>query len=71
MTEASYTLDVKPGNVLWCPYTDQLKVCDFGMSENIARLAKPAASPRFAQYVTAAYRPPELQPVSSARRIKQ
>ena len=56
-------LDVKPGNVLWCPYTDQLKVCDFGMSENIACLAKPAASPRFAQYVTAAYRPPELQPV--------
>ena len=56
-------LDVKPGNVLWCPFTDQLKMCDFGMSEMVARLAKPGASPRFLQYVTAAYRPPELWPV--------
>ena len=53
-------LDVKPGNVLWCPDTDQMKLCDFGMSESLARLAKPKESPRFQHYVTAAYRAPEL-----------
>ena len=56
-------LDVKPANVLWCPFTDQLKVCDFGMSEIVARLANPAESPRFLLYVSAAYRPPELWPI--------
>ncbi|CAE7410015.1 MPK1 [Symbiodinium sp. CCMP2592] len=55
-------LDVKPGNVLWCPCTDQVQVCDFGMSENMARLQKASQAPRFLQYVTAAYRPPELWP---------
>ncbi|CAE7443871.1 MPK1 [Symbiodinium sp. CCMP2592] len=55
-------LDVKPGNVLWCPCTDQVQVCDFGMSENMARLQKASQAPRFLQYVTAAYRPPDLWP---------
>ncbi|CAE7746104.1 lsk1, partial [Symbiodinium sp. CCMP2592] len=55
-------LDVKAGNVLWCPCTDQVQVCDFGMSENMARLQKASQAPRFLQYVTAAYRPPELWP---------
>ena len=56
-------LDIKPGNVLWHPVTDLLKLCDFGMTESMTRLAKPAESPRFLQYTTAAYRPPELWPL--------
>ena len=51
-------LDLKPPNVLWSMETMRLQVVDLGMAEPIDR--SPQTLPRFTQYVTSPYRPPEL-----------
>ena len=42
-------LDIKPGNILWCPQLTQLKLCDFGLSEPFAGVVEnqgSASTPR-------------------------
>eukprot|EP00438_Fugacium_kawagutii_P030956 Skav228890 [mRNA] locus=scaffold194:166018:168645:+ [translate_table: standard] len=51
-------LDIKPGNVLWCSALVQVKLCDFGLSEPYN--GHMVQSPRYTEYVTLPYRPPEL-----------
>ena len=54
-------LDIKPSNILWCAELSCLKVCDFGMAERWQSASGSLESePRFEQYVTSWYRPPEL-----------
>ena len=50
-------LDLKPANILWVQETSSMKLIDFGMCE---MMGVEAASLRFDEYVSAAYRPPEL-----------
>ena len=50
-------LDLKPANMLWVRETSCMKLTDFGMCE---MMGVEAASPRFDEYVSAPYRPPEL-----------
>eukprot|EP00435_Cladocopium_sp_Y103_P033833 s4114_g8.t1 len=52
-------LDIKPANILWCPHQKVLKLCDFGMAEPVS-MVHAQAQPRFCEYVTPGYRPPEL-----------
>ena len=51
-------LDLKPANILWSTEAMKLQVVDLGMAEPISR--SPGTLPRFFQYVTSLYRPPEL-----------
>ena len=54
-------LDIKPSNILWRAELNCLKVCDFGMAERWQSASGLLNSePRFEQYVTSWYRPPEL-----------
>ena len=54
-------LDIKPSNILWCAELNCLKVCDLGMAERWQPATSSLQSePRFEQYVTSWYRPPEL-----------
>ena len=53
-------LDIKPSNILWRAELNCLKVCDFGMAERWQSASGLLNSePRFEQYVTSWYRPPE------------
>ena len=51
-------LDIKPGNILWCAQLAQVKVCDFGLAEVFAQGV--VEQPRYNEYVSLPYRPPEL-----------
>lgn len=51
-------LDIKPGNILWCSELSQLQLCDLGLGEPYNGAG--VAQPRFTEYVTLPYRPPEL-----------
>lgn len=63
-------LDVKPGNVLYCKELKALQLCDLGMCEALHKptvqgpksmmMALVVPEPRFSEYVTDWYRPPEL-----------
>ena len=56
-------LDVKPANILWAESAALLKLTDFGMSEFwdvVSPASQHVLKPRFREYVTALYRPPEL-----------
>ena len=65
-------LDLKPGNILWLSEASHLKLADFGMSEFFGRSPKKQgeelqqSQPRFSEYVTHFYRPPELWNATSA-----
>ena len=68
-------LDLKPGNILWLNEALQLKLADFGMSENFGTGSHSSASspstPRFREYVTHFYRPPELWNVANAKDLRK
>ena len=54
-------LDLKPGNLLWQPFLQELKIVDFGMSEKIGMPDKANGIPfDYMEYGTPAYRAPEL-----------
>ena len=54
-------LDVKPGNILWLSEASHLKLTDLGMSERLASHdGTDEIQPRYIEYVSAHYRPPEL-----------
>ena len=61
-------LDIKPGNILWCPQLTQLKLCDFGLSEPFAGVVE---NPRFSEYTSQPYRAPELWHVTGDLRSLQ
>jgi serine/threonine protein kinase len=50
-------LDVKPGNILYCPQTRTVQLVDFSLSE---RYPLPEKAAIRSSYVTPIYRPPEL-----------
>ena len=64
-------LDLKPANLLWHRETLQLQIVDLGMCEPTPGINAPL--PRFAEYTTALYRPPELwdcvQPLPLSRAV--
>ena len=57
-------LDLKPGNILWSVELRRLKLIDFGLSEPFAK-GRVVENPRFFEYVSLPYRPPELWHVGS------
>ena len=63
-------LDLKPGNILWSVELRQLRLIDFGLSEPFAK-GGVVENPRFCEYVSLPYRPPELWHVGSDLRSLQ